>query len=265
MLRPTQSYKASIVWLPALFHGAGALHREAGLLLQLTFAWILASGCVYILNDYLDQQEDQANPTRSDRPLANGSVSTTIALSFGLMLLLLLGLVASRFPTSAWWLIGGYLALNVAYSLGLKKHLGLRQLMVALGFWLRLKSGSEPVTGVVLTPWAAMFTLGLAYFLTSMKGFGSIPEGQSPKRWAMGLGAGLAGALALTALTSLTLKRAADGRMTLPEMPPILCLLGMHRFAYHSCLPENQREQAAAIFNDPVILGAIAAFVLLLL
>lgn len=265
MLRPSQSYKASIVWLPALFHGAGALQREAGLLLQLTGAWILASGCVYILNDFLDQQEDRANPFRADRPLASGGVRPVVALGFGLMLLFMLGLLASQFPTSARWLLGGYLALNVGYSLGLKQHLGLRQLMVAVGFWLRLKSGAEPVTAVALTPWAAMFTLGLAYFLTSMKGFGAIPTGQTAKRWAMGLGAGLAGALALTALTSLTLKRAAEGRMTLPEMPPILCLLGMHRFAYHSCLPENQREQAAAIFKDPVILGAIATFALLLL
>ena len=265
MLRPNQFYKASIVWLPALFHGAGAIRREAPLLLQVTLAWILASGCIYILNDFLDLKEDRSNPLRADRPLASGSISPTLALGVGLLSLLLLGLLAYRLPLSLAWLLGGYFALNLAYSLGLKQSFGLRQMIVAVGFWLRLKAGAEPVTSVPLTPWAAMFTLGLAYFLTSMKGFGTIPSGQATKRWAMGLGAGLAGALALTALASLTLKRAAEGRMNFPEMPPILCLLGMHRFAYHSSLPESQREQATAIFKDPVILGAIAAFALLLL
>lgn len=265
MLRPSQFYKASIVWLPALFHGAGSIGREAGLLTQLTLAWVLASGCVYIFNDFMDRHEDRTNPVRLDRSFASGGVEPALAFAFAMMLLLLLAFLAFRFPTAAWWLIGGYLLMNVAYSMGLKKHLGLRQMMVAVGFWLRLKSGAEPITDVVLTPWAAMFTLGLAYFLTTMKGFGLIPDESSAKRWAMGLGAGLAGALALTALTSLTLKRAAEGKMSLPELPPILCLVAMHRFVHHSCLPDNQREQAAAIFKDPVILGAILAFALLLL
>jgi 4-hydroxybenzoate polyprenyltransferase len=188
-----------------------------------------------------------------------------MALGFGVLLFLGLCLVGTVLPRPSWWLIGGYLGMNVAYSLGLKRHLGLREILVAMGFWLRLKTGAEPVTHVILTPWAAIFTLGLAYFLGAMKGFGSIPSSQWPRRWAMGLGAGLSGALALVALTSLTLKRAADGQMAYPEFPPMFCLLGMHRFAHHSCQPENQREQASAIFKDPIILAAIALFAIFLL
>jgi len=58
-----------------------------------------------------------------------------------------------------------YLAINLGYSLGLKRFVGVRQLCVAVGFWLRLKSGASPVTDIPLTVWASMFTLGLAYHL----------------------------------------------------------------------------------------------------
>lgn len=227
-------------------------------------AWVVASSMVYVLNDLLDHHEDKANALRIGRPLASGEVSRREAVGVLSFLTFLLLVILLLLPSSSWPMILGYLGLNLAYSLGLKKQMGLRQLLVALGFWLRLKSGASPVTPIILTAWASMFTLGLAYFLTTLKGFGAIPVDQGAKRWATGIGAAMAGALALTALTSLTLKRAAEGHLAFPEFPPALCLLGMHRFVFHCCLPENQQEQAMAIFKDPVLIGAMVLFGLLL-
>ena len=72
-----------------------------------------------------------------------------------------------RFYAAPQALLAGalYLAINLGYSLGLKRFVGVRQLCVAVGFWLRLKSGASPVTDIPLTVWASMFTLGLAYRL----------------------------------------------------------------------------------------------------
>jgi hypothetical protein len=76
------------------------------------------------------------------------------------------------------------------------------------------------------------------------------------------MGAILAGSLALVALAALCLKRASEGGLAFPEIPPLLCLVGLHRFAHRSFRGEAQVEQARAIFLDPVILATMALFTL---
>lgn len=266
VLRPLQAYKAGIVWLPALFHGQGSLVSQARILLLTSLAWWMASAVVYILNDLKDAPEDRARPDRSSRPIASGDLSTTEALLLAGGVLAGLGMLLLHLPGRLSLLLAFYAVLNLLYTLGLRKALGVRQAIIAVGFWFRLQSGADPVLPIPLTPWAALFTLGLSYFLNCLKGLHAHARDEHRQyRFAMGLGAGLAGSLALAALVAICLKRGIDGTMAFPELPPLFCLLGMHRVVYRSMGHGADREQSDSFFKDWPTLLAMAAFVVFFL
>lgn len=263
LVRPLQSYKTIIVWLPALFYGHASLRTQAWTLVQVSAAWWLASAIIYILNDLKDAPEDRLRPDRAHRPLASGALTPVEALVLAAVLLaLLLGLLTTL-PARLALLIGLYGAMNLAYTLGLKALMGPRQAIIAIGFWLRLQSGALPLVLVPLTPWASLFTIGLAYYLNSLKGLAAFDQDHHRGyRFAMGMGACLAGSLALASLVAICLKRSLEGTMALPELPPLLCLVGMQRVAFASFSHDHGQEQSRGFFLDPVTVVAMACFVL---
>jgi len=261
LLRPFQHYKAGIIWLPAFFHGFGAFRTHAPQLVGITLVWMVTASLVYVLNDVADLEADRNRPDRAHRPLVSGALSPRSAWVLSGVLALVLALALPHFPARLATLIGIYLLLNLGYTLGLKRHLGLQQAIIALGFWLRLQSGTTPMVPIPLTPWAALFTLGLAYYLNCLKGLHQrTHDSHRPYRFAMGLGAGLAGSLALAALVAICLKRGMEGSMHMPELPPLFCLVGMHRVAFQSWAPGSAKEQSSTFFGDWVTLGAMVLF-----
>lgn len=263
LIRPFQHYKVGIVFLPALFYGPLAMVQQAWSLAIVALAWMLAGSLVYVLNDMADLGSDRQRPDRADRPLVSGAVSMSQAgVTAGVMLALLL-VVLSRVSLALGLNIGIYFFINLAYTAGLKKHLGLQQAIIAAGFWLRLQSGAAPVVPIPLTPWASLFTLGLAYYLNCLKGMhGRLGDSHRPLRFAMGMGAGLAGSLALAALVAICLKRSQEGSMSFPEFPPLFCLVGMHRTAARSFGDRSAKEQSASFFGDWVTVLAMVLFVM---
>lgn len=261
LLRLQQHYKAFIVWLPALFHGPGSLLSEAGPLALATLTWMATGSLVYVLNDVTDAAEDAGREDRRHRPLASGALGRGWALGLAALLALGLVLLLRIQVPRLWLLVGAYLLLNFGYALGLKRQLGVQQAIIAAGFWLRLQSGGAPVSAVPVTPFAALFTLGLAYYLNCLKGLHARSGDQHrPHRFAMGVGAGLAGSLALAALVAICLKRGTEGTLRFPELPPLFCLVGLHRVAARSFSLEAGREQTLAFAADPVNLACMAGF-----
>ena len=260
LLRLEQGYKAVVVWLPSIFYGHGAYLTYGYELVLLTLGWILLSQLIYLFNDLVDLPQDRLDANRRHRPLAAGTLAPRHAFAMMVLVALCLGGVMLRLDRAALAWYGAYAAMNVAYSLGLKKVIGVRQAIVAIGFWMRLQSGGAPGVPIPITAWAAIFALGLAYYLNTLKGFGKVAEDGGAARWAAAFGAMLSGSLALVALTALCLKRGSEGTLARPEFPPLLCLVGMHRFAYLSCFKEAVKEQAWAVFRDPVTLLAIGLF-----
>ncbi|MBS1767681.1 MAG: UbiA family prenyltransferase [Acidobacteria bacterium] len=263
LLRPAQAYKCLIVFLPAIFHGGGAIHTWGGLLLRIALAWALASALVYALNDIADLRRDRDDPARAHRPLAAGELGLRSAwVMAGLCAAMLAGLMAFS-PRRLGIYLGAYLLINLAYSLGLKRQAGLQQASVAAGFWLRLLSGATPLIPVGLTVWAAAFTLGLAYYLNALKAFSRASDAET--KWGHGIGAALAGSLALVSLCGVCFARSAQGSMRVPELPPLFALIAMHRAAMRTCLPRSRKEQAASFLGDPITLLAIGGFVAMFL
>jgi decaprenyl-phosphate phosphoribosyltransferase len=185
LMRPKQWVKNLLVFAPLIFARQFLLEPAV---ISAAFAFLLfclASSAAYILNDLCDVERDRRHPTkRLTRPIASGVVPVPSAL----MLMALLYVVLA----GAWWLapsviyvIATYLALNVAYSLGLKHQPVVDLFCVALGFVLRVLAGAEAI-GVPLSSWMAVTTLCLALYLAAVKRRQELAEIGTPARNVLG-------------------------------------------------------------------------------
>lgn len=168
LMRPRQWIKNSFVLAPLVF--AGAIHdRNAIAQALLAMAlFCVASSAAYIVNDIKDVERDRSHPKKSKtRPLAAGIVTKSEALV--LMVVLYGVLVWGWFlqPTVV-LVICGYLALNWAYSFGLKHQPVLDIFTVAFGFVLRVYAGAQALS-VPVSSWMFVTTLCLALYLAAVK------------------------------------------------------------------------------------------------
>jgi len=128
----------------------------------LLFSFI--SGCVYILNDYVDIEADRNHPLKKNRPMASGALNPNMALTFG-GILLFVSLIASYFQSPLFTvLLIVYFALNVSYSFILKHVVIVDIMVIASGFVLRAIAGGL-VIHVPFTPWFLICTMLLSLFL----------------------------------------------------------------------------------------------------
>lgn len=128
----------------------------------------IVSGCVYILNDYMDREADRRHPEKRFRPIASGRLHPIGALGFGFALLISSLLVAFMLEPLFSILLLVYFIVNVAYSFKLKQIVILDIMMIAFGFVLRAIGGGL-VIGVSFTPWFLICTMLLALFLAISK------------------------------------------------------------------------------------------------
>jgi len=166
LLRPKQWVKNIFVCIGAFF---GARLHDAQLVTAMALtvvAFSLISSSVYVLNDYLDRESDKQHPTKRNRPLASGAV--TPAQGSGVALACL-GLSL----TAAWVaeprvliVVLAYLAINAAYSLGLKHQAVIDVFCIASGFMLRILAGTW---GIRITPSGWLLLTGM--FITLFLGF----------------------------------------------------------------------------------------------
>lgn len=127
-------------------------------------AFSLVSSAVYIFNDWRDAPQDRQHPIKRHRPLASGAVEVAPALGVaaGLLVLGLGG--AWRLGTGLLAVIGGYLALQIVYTLWLKRIALVDVIVISMGFVLRALAGAV-VIHVVISPWLLLCAMLLALFL----------------------------------------------------------------------------------------------------
>lgn len=145
LLRPSHWSKNLFVLAALLFSGQ-ALDPAAVLEAGLAFVgFCLAASAVYAFNDVRDRDSDRAHPTKRFRPVAAGEISTSHATLAAVALALGgLGVAYAVSPVAAAWL-ALYLALNLAYSLGLKQVVLLDVFAIASFFVIRLLVGAAAV------------------------------------------------------------------------------------------------------------------------
>jgi 4-hydroxybenzoate polyprenyltransferase len=191
LLRPSQWSKNAFVMVGLLF-GHAWQDRNRVLAALVAFAAFCAiASAVYVINDWFDRDRDRAHPRKRNRPIASGEVSGPVAVVLVVALVALafwltgVAPIASVQPAAApaagsagsAWLAGGgrlavllatYLAMNVAYSLGVKHVPILDCALIAAGFMLRILAGTWAI-GIEPSRWLIVCSLSLTLFLAFSK------------------------------------------------------------------------------------------------
>ncbi len=171
LMRPWQWVKNLFVFVPVFFGGSLTDSRCLLVSLAVFVAFSLASSAVYCLNDIIDADDDRRHPDKCRRPVASGAV--TVAQAYALMgaLAALSATLVAALPSVGLrvaWVVAGYIALNVAYCLWLKRHSVIDVCVIAFGFVLRLLAGGV-ATGIALSKWIVLMTFLLTLFLALAK------------------------------------------------------------------------------------------------
>jgi 4-hydroxybenzoate polyprenyltransferase len=168
-LRPRQWIKNLVVFAGLAFSGQ-ALDFTIASRAAIAFAlFCVASSGVYLFNDLLDRERDSLHPVKRLRSIASGALPASTAAAVAV--LLAGGALAASLTLelgSAWQAIGGYLLLQLAYTLHLKHVFLLDVFSIAAGFLLRVLAGVWAIEAP-LSPWLVACTVQLALFLALCK------------------------------------------------------------------------------------------------
>ena len=132
------------------------------------FVFSFTSSAVYIFNDLMDIELDKLHPKKKNRPLANGTITISLAnfvaaflLASSLLLLFLINF-DGLFPILL------YLIMNILYSLYLKSLPLFDIFSISLGFVLRVLAGLA-VTSLSSSFWLISLTFTLSLLLATGK------------------------------------------------------------------------------------------------
>lgn len=160
-LRPHQWYKQLILFIPLVYSGQATSLTAWTQITAGAIVFSLVAGCVYIVNDIFDREEDRKHPVKQHRPIASGQVSVRIAGIVATSGFLLAGSVAFWLDWLFLAVLITYLAQNLAYSAVLKHIFLVDLFVVGAGFVLRA------VAGVILISAELSTWLFLTVFLTA--------------------------------------------------------------------------------------------------
>jgi 4-hydroxybenzoate polyprenyltransferase len=164
LLRPKDWAKNLFLFIPVFFSGDLFKWNLYPPLFLGFVAFCCVASSIYIINDYLDIEDDKKHPEKSMRPLASGAVSRPAALIIGILLLIAGFSIAYFIRDKFLFVLSIYFFLNLAYSLGLKAIPILDIIIVAIGFVLRIKSGAV-IAVIGLSEWLNIMVFLLALFM----------------------------------------------------------------------------------------------------
>lgn len=168
LLRIPQWIKNLFVFVPLLF----SLHLfEANYFFSTLKAFLLfclASSFIYVVNDIIDIDADSHHPTKKLRPLPSGKISKQSAWITSLIILALLVGFSFLTTLSFIFFLGGFILLNVLYSVYLKHIVILDVFSIAAGFTIRVLGGAA-IISVPVSSWLILTTMFISLFLGVMK------------------------------------------------------------------------------------------------
>jgi len=131
------------------------------------------SGCVYLLNDFMDMERDKLHPDKCRRPLASGDLSIPHAGAEFIIILLCSATASIFYPRLFIGSAIAYFIVNLLYSFWLKNVVILDVLCISIGFVLRAQAGIGACRAVdeliYFSHWLLLSTLVLAMFLALAK------------------------------------------------------------------------------------------------
>lgn len=136
-------------------------------------AFCLAASGVYLVNDARDVDSDRLHPVKRHRPVAAGTVSVPLAYLIGGVLAVAALAVSFASGPALALVIAIYLAINVAYSWGLKHEPVLDIAIVATGFVLRAVAGGV-APGIELSQWFLLSASFGSLFMVAGKRYAEV-------------------------------------------------------------------------------------------
>ena len=130
-------------------------------------AFCSASSIIYIFNDYMDKDKDKFHPKKCNRPLACGAISGRQAVGICIILAVILAnIMVFLHDITATLLIAFYIALNICYTIKLKKFPIIDISVLSLFFILRIYYGAallniDVSVYLCLTVMSAAFMMGV--------------------------------------------------------------------------------------------------------
>jgi 4-hydroxybenzoate polyprenyltransferase len=168
LIRPHQYVKNVFIFLPLFFVGQ---FTNIGLFINAFWGFIafsITASAVYILNDFLDIEDDRKHPKKKNRPLAAGLISKKLAI-FLIAIFFITGIALMTAQSiQVLYVLLVYIILNISYCFFLKHIAIVDVITIAIGFVIRIFVGSF-VTGVPLSKWIVIMTFLLALFLALAK------------------------------------------------------------------------------------------------
>ncbi len=152
---------AALVCSGQLFHPEKLLPGLLGFA-----AFCMVSSVVYIINDIRDRDKDRKHPTKCKRPIAAGTVSVRGAcLLAGVLSVIAVVCNYLVFHPAATALLALYLAVNLAYSFGLKNIPLVDVTILVSGFLFRIMYGAV-ITGITISNWLYLTVIVFAFYLS---------------------------------------------------------------------------------------------------
>ena len=158
-IRLHQWAKNLLVFLPAMM--AHTLWISFDVLCDLFFAFFafsFSASAVYILNDFIDIEADRNHPTKKNRPIASGAVSTKTAFILLVFLLIASFFLAFQLPDKFLVLLIAYLTCTTLYTLFLKKIALVDIITLASLYTLRIMAGGAATSNIV-SEWSMAFSI----------------------------------------------------------------------------------------------------------
>lgn len=165
LIRPGQWTKNGLLFAALVFAGEvrNVTKLETAVLAAALFC--LLSSAMYIFNDLIDRKSDLRHPVKQHRPIASGAVPPALAVTL-IVILLGIGLGGAWFVNREFFAITLiFVALNVFYTMLLKRIVIIDVISIAISFVIRAAAGAVAIE-VPASDWMLMNTLLLALFLS---------------------------------------------------------------------------------------------------
>jgi 4-hydroxybenzoate polyprenyltransferase len=271
-LRPKQWTKNLIVLAAAVFSINIINLPQFGIAFLAFALFCLMSGCVYVLNDYMDRERDKVHPEKCQRPIAAGRLNPYTAITAGILLFAFTTYCAFAVNSVFAYLLLIYFAINIAYSLYLKHIVIIDVMIIAAGFVLRAVGGGIAID-VPVTPWFILCTLLLSLFLAIGKRRNEVfmleDNGESHRkvlrRYSLPLLDQLTSIVTTATIMSYALYTFTSGKPVEMMCTIPLVIYGMFRYLYLIHIEKKGGAPEKILLHDKPILLTVVLYIMLVI
>ena len=162
LARPKHWFKSVFILVGYVFSGLWTSMALPVFAAVLSFGF--AASAIYIYNDIIDLEGDKTHPLKKHRPLASGRLQLSQVYPFLLILTSISLAISLMLSIKVTFLIILYFAINIFYSIRLKRIPYLDVLCIGSGFMIRILMGTWAI-GIMPSHWLLLCGTSLSLFL----------------------------------------------------------------------------------------------------